>query len=389
MNMLSSKAALPERMHKGFTLLEVLVACGILVLALSGIAALLPASGSRLAQAAAEDRAAVLAGNVFAMASNSGLARADAFSTSASVTPAIPGEVFRSVLMGCLIEDINNNQLLDSALREDTNGNGVLDPLSEDLNRDGTLSAGEDTNGNLLLDRPPRALSPMLMRQLMARSRAFSLEDDLAYADSSDPAPANSFSQDGISGIRSFRSGVCWGASLCVVDPDIAQPTAGTLALFSVAVFKKQPRSQIIPLHSGTNSSNSARTFCMFAGDVAEPRYSTTADRRVADEANRRQFLQAGTSILVLPAPVPTATPVDPPMWIRVNSSWTTAEASVADRKSFVTLSRALPIQYFSTLPPGSPLPRSDARPSNLPVCVTAICYDNLLRLEERYVVLK
>jgi type II secretory pathway pseudopilin PulG len=374
---------------KGFTLLEVLVACGILVLALSGIAALLPASGYRLAQAAAEDRAAFLAANAMAMATNSGLARADAFPSSASVTPSIPGEVFRSVLMGCLIEDINNNQLLDSALREDTNGNGTLDPPSEDLNRNGTLDAGEDVNGNLLLDRSPRALSPALMRQVMARGRAFLLEDDLAYAESTDPAPANSFSQDGVLGVRSFKGGVCWGASLCVVDPGTAQPTAGALAVFSVAVFKKQPQSRIIPLHAPPGLSGVARAFWMFAGDVTSPPTSATPERRVADESLRRQFLQAGTSILVLPAPVPAGDPIDPPVWIRVNSSWTTAEPNVFERKSVVTLSRELPISYFSPMPPGSPLPRNAPRPANVPVCVTAICYDNLLRLEERQVVLK
>ena len=45
----------------GFSLLEVLVACGILVVGLASIAAILPAAGSRLSEAAAQDRAVAAA----------------------------------------------------------------------------------------------------------------------------------------------------------------------------------------------------------------------------------------------------------------------------------------------------------------------------------------
>ena len=45
----------------GFSLLEVLVACGILVIGLTSIAAILPAAGARFAEAALYDRAAATA----------------------------------------------------------------------------------------------------------------------------------------------------------------------------------------------------------------------------------------------------------------------------------------------------------------------------------------
>lgn len=57
----------------GFTILEVLVSMGIIVAALAGIAALLPAAGSRLADATEIDRAGTLAANARADLATRGL----------------------------------------------------------------------------------------------------------------------------------------------------------------------------------------------------------------------------------------------------------------------------------------------------------------------------
>lgn len=59
----------------GFTLLEVLVSLGIIIGALAGIAALLPAAGSRLSDATDIDRAGTLAANAQADLSSRGLCR--------------------------------------------------------------------------------------------------------------------------------------------------------------------------------------------------------------------------------------------------------------------------------------------------------------------------
>lgn len=68
----------------GFTLLELLVSLGIIVAALSGIAALLPATGLRLGEATELDRAGTMAANARADLITRGLARADLWPTTAS-----------------------------------------------------------------------------------------------------------------------------------------------------------------------------------------------------------------------------------------------------------------------------------------------------------------
>lgn len=65
-----------RRSRSGFTLLEVLVSMGIIVAALAGIAALLPATGSRLAEATETDRAGTMAANAQAELANRGLVTA-------------------------------------------------------------------------------------------------------------------------------------------------------------------------------------------------------------------------------------------------------------------------------------------------------------------------
>lgn len=67
----------------GLTLLEVLVAGGILAIGLASVAALLPAASARLGQATQQDRAGMLAANARAECLNRGLVAADIFSTPA------------------------------------------------------------------------------------------------------------------------------------------------------------------------------------------------------------------------------------------------------------------------------------------------------------------
>jgi type II secretory pathway pseudopilin PulG len=70
----------------GMTLLEVLVALGILVAGLASVASLMPAAGSRLADAMAIDRAGTLAANAHADLRNRGVLTASLFPASTVIT---------------------------------------------------------------------------------------------------------------------------------------------------------------------------------------------------------------------------------------------------------------------------------------------------------------
>jgi hypothetical protein len=70
----------------GMTLLEVLVALGILVAGLASVAALMPAAGARLADATAIDRAGTLAANAHADLRNRGLLTASLFPANRVIT---------------------------------------------------------------------------------------------------------------------------------------------------------------------------------------------------------------------------------------------------------------------------------------------------------------
>lgn len=78
--------------RSGMTLLEVLVACGILVVGLASLAALLPAAGFLLAEAAAVDRGASLAANAAADLRTRGILAPAAF--QGGVRTLVVGDMF-------------------------------------------------------------------------------------------------------------------------------------------------------------------------------------------------------------------------------------------------------------------------------------------------------
>lgn len=81
----------------GLTLLEVLVACGILTVGLASVAALLPAASARFGQATQQDRAGVLAANARAECVNRGLVAADIFSSG--TTACVFGELNQTPML--------------------------------------------------------------------------------------------------------------------------------------------------------------------------------------------------------------------------------------------------------------------------------------------------
>ena len=174
---------------RGMTLLEVLVACGILVVGLASIAAMLPAAGSRLGQATLEDRAGNLAGNALAQARSAGVIAADVFSNP---------------------------------------------------NRSVAFGRGIDTLPAVDGQRFAAAAAPLAQR--VDPNRGFFLEDEVLFTP---PTTAETPANDFTDGRRSFKEAVCWGATIV---PARFPAAAGAQATLSLVVARRTPTARSIPL---------------------------------------------------------------------------------------------------------------------------------------------
>lgn len=188
----------------GLTLLEVLIACALLILGLSTMAAILPAAGFRLAQAHLEDRASVLASNALAEVMNRRVIASDSFGEGAASALA-----FGSVL-------------------------GTLPVL-------GALPSGRDASEHFA------GLSGVSFGRC-GSPRTFLLEDEVTYSRPADAdTPTNSFRSEALgSGPRGCKAGVSWGAML---TPESLPARPGDMATLTIAIFKKADESiQPVPL---------------------------------------------------------------------------------------------------------------------------------------------
>jgi hypothetical protein len=283
------------RRPAGLTLMEVLVACGVLAIGLAGVAALLPAAGSRFAQATQADRAGFLAASVRAELVNRGLVAADV------VVSGTPTYAFGEVLTAL-------NTVSSTSRRWHT----FIGP-----NASPVVSQRLDTGTN---------------------GRGFFLEDDLVYATSSTSAtPVNSIGADGG---RAFNPGLRWGATLI---PTSGAAVPGAPATLSVASFAKASAAREISISGSAGSMMFPCTGVLATGPTATMQASGT--HGVAIEAARRLVLQPCTSVLVLGSP---------PRWARVAASWTIPGPIVSGtenrtlRTSFVVLDPN-PIQSSTT----------------------------------------
>jgi hypothetical protein len=184
----------------GLTLLEVLIACGLLVIGLTTMAALLPAAGFRLAQAHIEDRASALSTNALADVMNRRLLSVDSF-TGASAPALTLGAVL-----------------------------GRLPSF-------GMLPSGRDAS----------AYFAALSQTGRARSgcpRTFQLEDDLIYTPPvASDTPSNTFTSTAAGlGARTFDEGMCWGA---ILTPERMPPKPGDAATLTITVFKRGEASTV------------------------------------------------------------------------------------------------------------------------------------------------
>jgi hypothetical protein len=190
----------------GVTLLEVLVASGILVVGLASVASILPAAGTRLSQATLEDRAGTLAANAYADIVNRGLVGADIFGTATT----------KSVTFGLTLPAM----------------------------------AGGTNSGKFIASAYHEAPEVVLAR--LDDSRTTFLEDDLVYQPAGlADTPVSSFF--GGNSPREFKSGVCWGAMLA---PDSFPAAPGGVATLSIAVFRKPGSATTLTLQEAARGSS-------------------------------------------------------------------------------------------------------------------------------------
>lgn len=294
-----------QSMHRnGITLLEVLVACGILVFALSGIAAILPAAGSRLAESVAEDRAAVLSANVYAELKARQFLKASLF-TGVPPVSASPNQQRETLVFG------NLGPTLDwTGTAADASINAQKQAPSYFTNPMSLTSSGTTA-----IDRAFDAIWPYAsFKSLPDNCRGFFLEDDLTWADVNG-VPTSQY-ETTISGTgfgpRVFKRGPTWGATLSLLTTGSNPPSAGTSAELSIAIFKKAADARGIDLDQ-----------------INDSLYQLPAGQ----ETVRGTYLRPCSYVLALPIGSST-TPPPGAKWFRVNSSWTRA----SDRVSFISL---------------------------------------------------
>ena len=248
----------------GFSLLEVLVACGILVIGLASVAAILPAATARLREAATQDRAGSMAAAALAEFECRDLAFRNLFlETSTTYLPAN-----RAVVFGQVLPNVPGAVV--------TTGTTIV-----------TLSAAASTELGRRIDRAAGDAN-----------RGFFLEDELQYTFGGGPAPLNSFVQ----GVREFRRGVCWGA---MVEPfRWGTMPSGTVApqmravRATIAVFRKPGAVQRIMV-SGSAGGLFRVTSSPF------------------DDSLRKRFLAPCSPVLAV-----AQSGTDAPCWLTINSSW-------------------------------------------------------------------
>jgi Tfp pilus assembly protein PilV len=319
----------PAVSRRGFTLLEVLVACGILVVSLASIAAMLPAAASRLSEATAMDRAAVLTSLAMNDLQIRGLA-----------TPAI----FPTGTCGIVVGDG-----VSTVVAATVTQSGVSSPTAL---HSGTLAANGITlsrNGRLLLSSPVSAA----VAARADTTRGFFLEDSVQYLPPNiGNMPRNVFIGVGSgTGYRSFTSSVTWGA---VITPEPwGMAATGTISAVraSIAVFSKP-------------STARAMTLAQRA-----PNLFTTGTWPGAIQRTR---LKPCSAVLAIPL---SATPgQEPPQWLGVRSSWTSSTNSVLALGALTSGSAAAFVVFDRPPPPSMVVSGS----------LTVLTFDNLLSTDQK-----
>jgi type II secretory pathway pseudopilin PulG len=284
----------------GLSLLEVLVACGVLAIGLASVAAILPAASSRFGQAQQADRAGFLAANARADLLNRGLVAAD---------------IFASGTRACAFGQVASALVTISATA------GRTWPTVTGTWA-GALAQRIDTVG----DGP---------------GRGFLLEDDLKYLPPSGAeTPRNSFTISGTAGPRTFDQSMCWGATLWPTGTTTGTAAPGVPALLSVAAFRRPGDACEMTLQGSGSASGPTTLQCtgVLASGSTSSLQTTGTAAALAIESSRRRYLPPCSFVLAL---------TNPPQWARVASSWTlsgtmvSGTENVASRRSCVVLEPA------------------------------------------------
>jgi len=244
----------------------VLISCGILLVGLTSMSAMLAAAGFRLTQANLEDRAAVAATNALAEVRNRGLTTASA------------------------LDEENKNKVL------------ILGDVMLALTDYGAASAGQS----------PWFAEPSPSAKARCGSpRTFQLEDDLMYESGQLAGPlSNAFTMLGSTStfsVRRLRPGVVWGATLACLPiatngaaESVAEAIEGSTAELAVAIFKR---------NKGPTSMQSVTL--TKANDGLSYEY-------IADPGSPEPPLRACSWVLAIPFASSAK-----PRWFRVRASWT------------------------------------------------------------------
>jgi len=255
------------QVREGFTLLEVLVSIAILVFALAGIAALLPATGARLAETTDIDRAGTLAANAPADLLARGACRAALWS-GASVTGSTRAIVFGEGLTVGHASVALTNATVTVALANT-----------------GTLATTLNT------------------------ASAYQMRDDLVTS-----------AAGAVTGV--VGGGICYGWMLSSTG---ANPGPGTQVRMTTAVFSR-PGAAVQGFALAQTSANSP--VFRISGTLSATGGVSLVTNGTTAEALRRQYLAGCSWVVAVPTTTGTAQPVWVPIassWLMGSgSTWST-----------------------------------------------------------------
>jgi prepilin-type N-terminal cleavage/methylation domain-containing protein len=252
-------AARCRRGDRGFTLLEVLVSLGIIAGALAGIAALLPAAGSRLADATDIDRAATMAANARADLVTRGLLRYQLWQQATGATPNT-----RAIVFG------------------------------EGLTIGGAAVSMTSATSTIAL------ANPLAVAQRIDPATGFQLRDAVQVTTVGTSIVAGS----------GYDPGVCYG---CMLSSTVAPSTAGAPARLSTVVFRNPS-----PTAQGFVLTGSAGLPLQVTGTLQDNGSVGSLDLATA-AALRKQYLGGCSWVLA----VPPSGSASEPRWVAIASSWT------------------------------------------------------------------